>query len=226
MSTAGVRPRASGVRDGGTAPRLILASSSPRRRELIERLGLAFDVVPADVDESPMPGEAPGAMALRLAEAKALAVAHVRPDALVIGSDTIVVVDGAVLGKPEDEEEAVRMLLRLEGRGHRVETGIAVVAPPSAGGKVARVASSTVGVDVRFRSFDEEFARVYVRTGEPLDKAGAYGIQGYGSALVERIDGDYFAVMGLPVTRMLRHIEELGWGYRFADGLKALGARH
>ena len=200
-------------------PDLVLASASPRRRELIERLGLAFEVLPADVDESPVRGEAPADMALRLAEAKALAIAHVRPTAVVIGSDTIVVIDGRVLGKPADEEDAVRMLLHLRGREHRVETGIAVVAPPADGAKAARVASSTVGVAVRFRSFDEDFARAYVRTREPLDKAGAYGIQGFGSALVERIDGDYFAVMGLPVARMLEHLEELGWSYRFGDGL-------
>ena len=215
---SGVRLQASGIRDR-VPPRLVLASASPRRRELIERLGLAFDVVPADVDESPIRGEPPEAMARRLAEAKALAIAHVRPLALVVGSDTIVVVDGDVLGKPADEDDAVRMLMRLQGREHRVETGIAVVAPPAPGGRAARVASSVVGVDVRFRPFDEAFARAYVATREPLDKAGAYGIQGFGSALVERIDGDYFAVMGLPVARMLSHLRELGWEYRFAEGL-------
>ena len=206
--------------------RLVLASASPRRRELIERLGLAFEVLPADVDESRRRGEAPEAMARRLAEDKASAIAHVRPDALVVGSDTIVVIEGDVLGKPADEEEAVRMLMRLQGREHRVETGIAVVAPPEPGGKAARVASSVVGVDVRFRSFDETLARAYVHTREPLDKAGAYGIQGYGSALVERIDGDYFAVMGLPVTRMLFHMRELGWDYRFDHGLQPSAVSH
>ena len=196
--------------------KLILASASPRRRELIERLGLTFDVLPANVDETPMRGEAPTALALRLAETKAMSIAHVRTGALVVGSDTIVVVDGDVLGKPVDEDDAVRMLMRLEGREHRVETGIAVVAPPLAGQKAARVASSVVGVDVRFRSFDEPFARAYVATREPLDKAGAYGIQGYGSALVERIDGDYFAVMGLPLVRLTRLLARAGVRYRFA----------
>jgi septum formation protein len=200
---------------------LVLASASPRRRELIERLGLEFEVLPADVDETPMHGEAPEALARRLAETKASAIAHVRPAALVVGSDTIVVVDGEVLNKPADDEDAVRMLLRLQGRDHRVETGIAVVAPPSAGGRAARVASSVVGVDVRFRAFDASFARAYVDTREPLDKAGAYGIQGYGSALVERIDGDFFAVMGLPVTRMLSHMRELGYDYGFLHGLQS-----
>ncbi|HEX6642442.1 MAG TPA: Maf family protein [Thermoanaerobaculia bacterium] len=221
---SGVRRQASGYRDDVSAPRLVLASASPRRRELIERLGLAFDVMPADIDESAMRGEAPEALARRLAETKALAIAHVRPLALVVGSDTIVVVDGDVLGKPADDDDAVRMLMRLQGREHRVETGVAVVAPPAAGGRAARVASSVVGVDVRFRPFDEAFARAYVATREPLDKAGAYGIQGFGSALVERIDGDFFAVMGLPVVRMLSHMRELGWDYRFDDGLRALAS--
>jgi len=215
--------QASGSRDG--APPLVLASASPRRRELIERLRLEFEVLPADVDESARRGEAPEALARRLAEDKASAIAHVRPHALVVGSDTIVVVDGDVLGKPENEEDALRMLLRLQGREHRVETGIAVVAPPLAGQKAARVASSVVGVDVRFRSFDASFARAYVETREPLDKAGAYGIQGFGSALVERIDGDFFAVMGLPVTRMLSHLRELGWDYRFGAGLLPVDRR-
>ena len=200
--------------------KLVLASASPRRRELIERLGLRFEVVPADVDETPMRGEAPTALALRLAETKASAIAHVRPNALVVGSDTIVVVDDEILNKPVDDDDAVRMLMRLQGREHRVETGIAVVAPPADGQKAARVASSVVVVDVRFRPFDEAFARAYVDTREPLDKAGAYGIQGYGSALVDRIDGDFFAVMGLPVTRMLAHMRELGWDYRFDLGLQ------
>ena len=206
------------------APGLVLASASPRRRELIERLGLEFEVLPADVDETPMRGEAPVALARRLAETKASAIAHVRPAALVVGSDTIVVIDGEILNKPQDDEDAVRMLMRLAGREHRVETGVAVVAPPADGQKSARVASSVVGVDVRFRPFDAAFARAYVATREPLDKAGAYGIQGYGSALVERIDGDFFAVMGLPVTRMLAHLEELGWAYRFGEGLRSTRA--
>ncbi|HEX6588379.1 MAG TPA: nucleoside triphosphate pyrophosphatase [Longimicrobiales bacterium] len=213
-----VSRQSSVVRDG--APSLVLASASPRRRELIERLGLSFEVLPADVDETPRRGEAPEALARRLAEDKATAIAHVRPHALVVGSDTIVVVDGEILNKPTNDDDAVRMLMRLQGREHRVETGIAVVAPPLAGSRAARVASSVVGVDVRFRPFDETLARAYVATREPLDKAGAYGIQGFGSALVERIDGDYFAVMGLPVVRMLALMRDLGWDYRFGEGLR------
>jgi len=190
-------------------PRVVLASASPRRRELLEMLRLSIDIRPAHVDESARDGEAPEALAERLARDKATAVARDAADALVIGSDTIVVVDDEVLGKPTGETDAVAMLLRLSGRSHRVLTGIAVVAPDG------RVESSTVDVEVVFRAFDEDLAAAYVATGEPLDKAGAYGIQGLGSALVERIDGDFFAVMGLPIHRLLAHLEALGWCYRF-----------
>jgi septum formation protein len=195
-----------------TAPRLVLASRSPRRLQLLRTLGLDAAVRPADIDERYHAGEEPGAHAERLAREKAAAVATTEPDALVIGSDTVVVVDGDVLGKPRDEADAVAMLLRLAGRAHTVATGVAVVAPTGRRSAVERVT-------VRFRAFDEPLARAYARTGEPLDKAGAYGIQGYGAALVDSIDGDYFAVMGLPIARTLRLLEEVGWRYEF-DGLR------
>jgi len=188
---------------------LVLASGSPRRASLLRMLGLRFDIVPAEVDESFLPGEPPARHAERLAREKAQAVAAKRPDAIVVGSDTIVVVDDVVLGKPRGAEEAVEMLLRLQGREHRVETGVAVVAP---GG---RIACAVEGVRVRFRRFDRRTASEYVATGEPLDKAGAYGIQGFGSTLVESIDGDYYAVMGLPIVRLLALLEELGWRYDY-----------
>ncbi|MBX6363140.1 MAG: septum formation protein Maf [Gemmatimonadetes bacterium] len=205
-----------------SAPTLILASQSPRRAQLLAMLGLDFEVLPADIDESYRPGEQPAAHARRLAEEKALRVAAMRPDGVVIGSDTVVVVDGEVLGKPADEEDAVRMLMRLQGRAHRVETGIAVVARTPLDGRCGRapgvrteLRSAVEGVDVHFRPFDEATARRYVATGEPLDKAGAYGIQGRGATLVERIDGDYLAVVGLPVVRMLALLREIGWCYNF-----------
>jgi septum formation protein len=135
-------------------------------------------------------------------------VAHRNHDALVVGSDTIVVLDRDVLGKPKDEADAVRMLNRLSGREHEVFTAVAAVL----GG---RVESSVERVSVRFRALDEREIEAYVATGEPLDKAGAYGIQGFGSAIVESIRGDYFAVMGLPVVRMLSLIRRLGWRYDF-----------
>lgn len=190
-------------------PRLILASGSPRREELLAMLGLDFEIIPADIPEVLQPDEDPAGHVERLAREKALAVALDHPDALVVGSDTLVVVDHKVLGKPADAEEAVAMLLELQGEVHRVETGVAVVAP---GG---RVESSVVGVRVWFRPFNRRTAEQYVATGEPLDKAGSYGIQGFGSTLVERIEGDYFAVMGLPVARLVSLLRALGWHYAF-----------
>jgi septum formation protein len=189
-------------------PPIVLASQSPRRADLIGRLGLEFTVEPADVDEGYPEHEMPATYAERLAREKAIAVAHRHHDALVVGSDTIVVLDSDVLGKPKDEADAVRMLNRLSGREHEVFTAVAAVL----GG---RVESSVERVSVRFRALDEVEIESYVATGEPMDKAGAYGIQGFGSALVESIRGDYFAVMGLPVVRMLSLIRRLGWRYDF-----------
>jgi septum formation protein len=190
------------------APPLILASQSPRRAELLQRLGLDFEIVPAEIDESYVDNEMPAAHAERLAREKAFAISSRRPDALVIGSDTIVVLGNSVLGKPRDRGEAVEMLTRLAGREHLVFTGVAV----ASGG---RIESELERVRVRFRNLDRRACEEYVATGEPMDKAGAYGIQGFGSALVESIDGDYFAVMGLPVVCTLALVERFGWRYAF-----------
>lgn len=208
-STEGVAATASSV------PPLVLASGSPRRSHLLRMMGLHFDIVPADVDESRRGDEPPAIFAERLAREKALAVAADRPDSIVIGSDTLVAIDGAILGKPRDREEAVELLLRLQGHEHRVETGIAVVAP---GG---RIESSVEGVRVKIRPFDRRTAEEYVATGEPMDKAGAYGIQGFGAAIVDRIEGDYYAVMGLPIGRLFSLLRVLGWRYNFR-GLEPL----
>ena len=135
-------------------------------------------------------------------------MARGKPEALVIGSDTIVILGNDVLGKPRDEAEAVRMLLRLSGREHEVFTGVAVM-------RGTRIESSLERVRVRFRRLGRRECEEYVATGESMDKAGAYGIQGYGSALVESITGDYFAVMGLPVVRTLELIRRHGWRYAF-----------
>ena len=191
-----------------TIPRLVLASQSPRRAQLLRMLGLTFDIIPAAVDETYHAGEEPAAHARRLAREKAEWIARVHPDAVVIGSDTVVVVDGDVLGKPVDAADAVRMLLRLQGRTHLVATGIAVMRDGAARDDVERVV-------VRFRPFDGAFAAAYVSTGEPMDKAGAYGIQGYGAALVEAIEGDYFAVMGLPIARLILLLQQIGLSYNF-----------
>jgi septum formation protein len=192
----------------GAVPPLVLASQSPRRAELLQRLGLDFEIVPADIDESYVDHEMPADHAERLAREKAFSVAQQRPDALVVGSDTIVVLDADVLGKPRDEREAVRMLLRLSGREHQVFTGVAVA-------NGTRLESDLQRVVVRFRNLSERECEEYAATGEPLDKAGAYGIQGYGSALVEAIHGDYFAVMGLPVVCVLKLVRRFGYRYAF-----------
>jgi septum formation protein len=190
------------------APPLILASRSPRRAELLQRLGLSFEILPAEIDESYVDHEMPAAHADRLAREKAFAMAALRPEALVIGSDTIVVLGNDVLGKPRDTRDAVEMLMRLSGREHMVFTGVAVASR-------GKVHSALERVKVRFRNLDRRACEEYVATGEPMDKAGAYGIQGFGSALVESIHGDYFAVMGLPVVCTLKLIERFGWRYAF-----------
>jgi septum formation protein len=189
-------------------PRIILASQSPRRADLLKMLGLSFESRPADIDETWRGGEEPGPHAERLAREKAQSIAGREPGAVVIGSDTVVILDGAVLGKPCDPADAVRMLMELQGREHEVATGIAVCIGSS-------VLSDVERVRVRFRPFDEVTAAAYTATGEPMDKAGAYGIQGYGATLVERIEGDYFAVMGLPIRRLIALLQGAGLEYNF-----------
>lgn len=170
---------------------LYLASSSPRREEILGALGLEFTVMSNEVDETPVDGESPSGMVLRLARAKALAV-DVEAPAVVIGADTAVVVDDVALGKPGNEEEAIMMLLRLSGRVHSVLTGVAVSSP---GGVQTTLSTSTV----RFRDIRQDEARAYWQSGEPCDKAGAYAIQGIGGIFVEKIEGSYSGVVGLPV---------------------------
>ena len=187
-------------------PRVVLASQSPRRRELLSLIGIPHEVRPADVDETYPAGELPREHAIRLAREKAAAIAE--PDAIVIGSDTIVVVDGDVLGKPGDANEAARMLRRLSGRSHVVITAVAV-------SWRGRVESDAEEVGVTFHELTEERIAAYVATGEPMDKAGAYGIQGFGAVNVARVDGDYFAVMGLPLQLLIRVCERLGLRYGY-----------
>ncbi len=185
-------------------PTVILASASPRRQQLLEMLQLPIRVSPAHVQEIPLPREAPAAYAQRLARDKARAV----PGQLVLGADTIVVLDDAILEKPRDAEHAVAMLTRLQGRRHTVITAICLIAD---GTEYQALDETTV----QFRVADDATLRAYVATGEPMDKAGSYGIQGYGAALVERIEGDFFSVMGLPVRLVLQLLGEAGYGYRF-----------
>ena len=198
-----------------SAPQLILASQSPRRSQLLQMIGLRFDVCPADVDETYRPGEDPSAHAERLAREKAWKVGQDRPDAIVIGSDTVVILDGEVLGKPATTDEAVATLMKLQGRRHTVATGIALCTHGVLSSGVERVS-------VEFTAFDEGRARAYAETGEPMDKAGAYGIQGYGATIVQRIDGDFFAVMGFPLVRFIDMLRAIGWEYDF-HGLRQTG---
>ena len=187
---------------------MILASQSPRRRELLALVGIPHEVRPADIDETYLPGEPPRDHAERLAREKTAAIAAAEPEALVIGSDTIVVVDGDVLGKPAQAEEAGRMIARLAGRTHTVMTGVAVAWR-------GQTRSAVEEVDVTFHPLSAREIAEYVATREPMDKAGAYGIQGYGATIVARVDGDYFAVMGLPLQRLVRLLGDVGIRYPF-----------
>lgn len=187
-----------------TQPMLVLASASPRRRQLLEMLGIPVTVRPSHVPEVRLPGEMPVPYAERLARAKALSV----EGDLVLGADTLVVVGGDVLEKPADEADALRMLKRLQGRAHEVVTAVALSARRN-------VRVLTDRTRVTFRPASDDLLRHYIATGEPMDKAGAYGIQGYGAALVEKIDGDFFGVMGLPVGLVLELLRHEGVEYRF-----------
>jgi nucleoside triphosphate pyrophosphatase len=189
-----------------TRPPVILASASPRRRELLQLVGIEHTVIPADIDETYRAGEAPSEHAERLAREKAAALK--RDHAVVIGSDTIVVVDDDVLGKPRDRDDAAAMLRRLSGRSHVVMTGVAVAWR-------GRIVSAVEEVGVTFRALSDDDIRRYIDTGEPMDKAGAYGIQGYGATIVDRVEGDYFAVMGLALNRLVGLCRSLGLGYDF-----------
>jgi len=194
-------------RGGGgaaSAHPLVLASGSPRRQQLLAMVGIPFVSAAPRVQELRLPREPPAQYARRLARDKARAV----PGARVLGADTIVVMGDTVLEKPRDAEDAVAMLRSLQGRRHEVITAICLIAD----GVEYEAADTTA---VYFRPADEAFLRRYVSTGEALDKAGAYAIQGYGAALVERIEGDFFTVMGLPVRLVLDLLRKAGWEYRF-----------
>jgi septum formation protein len=181
--------------------RLILASASPRRRELLTQAGFAFEVLAADIDESRRAGEAPADYVQRLALEKAQAIHALHPDAVVLGADTTVVLDGDVLNKPVDLADAEHMLRSLAGREHQVHTGIAVVLD---GGERQHVETTTVF----FSSVKEADLSHYLASGDSLDKAGAYGIQGYAARWITRIEGDYFNVMGLPIAATVKLLEQ------------------
>ncbi len=207
---------------------LVLASASPRRQELLRNAGFSFSVQPADIDETPLAGETPRACAERLAREKAFAVWKTRPFDVVLGADTIVVVDEGILNKPVDAEDAARMLRLLSGRNHEVITGVCLIAAlgsgrsPVAGNsaqqarrsKPQRVSRQNAKISVASEStlvtmcaISDEEIREYILTGEPMDKAGAYAIQGRASRWIPRIEGDYSNVVGLPIARVCRMLQ-------------------
>jgi len=185
--------------------RLILASQSRRRADLLTAAGIGFEARPVDIDESPLPGEAPAAYVARLARAKAEAVRSDGAAVPVLGADTVVVVDGEALGKPVDDQDAIRMLRRLAGRVHEVMTGVALRVEQ-------RTLECVETTEVRFLPMSEAEIAWYVATGEPHDKAGAYAIQGRGSVFIDRIVGSYSNVVGLPVATVYRMLRDVSAG--------------
>ena len=183
--------------------RFIVASASPRRREILNNAGYSFEVIPSDADENIPETMSCEDAVCELSRRKALAVLEKNKDAVVFGCDTVVALDGKILGKPKDDEDAKRMLRMLSGRVHSVSTGVCV-----ADDNHCEVFCNTTKVE--FYPLSEETIESYVSTGECSDKAGAYGIQGFGSVLVKKIDGDYFSVMGLPVSETARVLKEFG----------------
>ncbi|MFQ6046222.1 MAG: Maf family protein [Gemmatimonadales bacterium] len=187
---------------------IVLASISPRRRDLLDRLGIPYEIDPAHVDERLEPGELPETFAVRLAREKARAVSARRPGRWVLAADTVVVLGDELLGKPESPAAAKRMLARLSGNEHRVVTAVALARD----GELLERCDVT---RVWFRRLSDELIDAYVATGEPLDKAGSYGLQERGAVLVERIEGDYFGVIGLPVRLVVDLLEDAGIPYSF-----------
>lgn len=186
-------------------PPVILASGSPRRREFLQRLGIPFQVHVADVDERSVDGETPEQLVARLSRDKAAAVAARFPRAAIVGADTIVTLDGALLGKPDDEAHAEHMLRRLRDRPHKVYSGV-TVCPPDGGTPRTEVVESTVWM----RPYSDDEIHAYVASGDPLDKAGAYAIQNASFHPVARLSGCYASVMGLPICELGRMLAEIG----------------
>lgn len=189
-------------------PRIILASSSPRRADLLRVIGVDFEVAPSQVQERPHAGEAPADYITRLARAKVVGIARKREQGLVIGADTIVVLDGKILGKPSDAAEAAEMLRSLSGRWHAVMTGVALYDI----GSRQEVADYDKTL-VRFGQLNEREIEWYIKSGESMDKAGAYGIQGLASLFIEEIAGNYFNVVGLPLPLVYRLARRLGYSF-------------
>ncbi|MBE3590493.1 MAG: septum formation inhibitor Maf [Firmicutes bacterium] len=199
--------------------RVWLASTSPRRQAVLRQLGIAFEVLAPQVDEEAIGAATPEQLALARARAKARDAARRVDEGFVIGADTVVALDGEVLGKPSDAAEAVRMLERLSGRRHTVVTGVCIVRRPD-----GREHAYTERSEVEFTALDRATAAAYAATGEPLDKAGAYAVQGLGAAFVRRIEGSFYAVVGLPAASLVEALREMGWTGFLADAARA-GAR-
>ena len=178
---------------------LLLASASPRRQEFLAQLGLAFTIRSADIDETPLADEPPEAFALRMARTKAEQVALAHPEACVIAADTVVTLDRVIFGKPRDPQDALAILQALRGRTHEVITGFALLCPALALSETRVVTSQ-----VSFAAFADEVLQAYVESGEPMDKAGAYGIQGRGAFLVQHLSGSYSNVVGLPLSELVQ----------------------
>ena len=188
--------------------KIILASSSPRRADLLANLGVSFELAPSDIHERPHPNEAPADYIIRLARAKVIAVARHRETGLLVGADTIVVLDGKILGKPEDEDDADLMLRQLAGRWHAVMTGVALYDAAT-----RREVADYEKTLVRFAQLSDKEIEWYIKTGEPLDKAGSYGIQGLGGLFVEEIAGNYYNVVGLPLPLLYRLAKRMGCSF-------------
>jgi septum formation protein len=187
--------------------KLILASASPRRAEILRSAGMQFSVLSSAVDETPMPGEAPQELVRRVALAKGeLVAARAIGPAVVIAADTIVALDGAILGKPRTSDDARQMLEKLSGRTHSVITGVALIRLPDVERR-----EFVEATQVHFASISKDEIVKYLSSGEPFDKAGAYAIQGLGGRFIPRIDGCYFNVVGLPLSRLCKELAELGW---------------
>jgi septum formation protein len=187
--------------------KLILASASPRRAQILRDAGVAFTVLSSAVDETPYPGESPHELVRRLANAKAeLVAARAVGPAIVVAADTIVVLEGQVLGKPRSSDDARHMLEKLAGRTHSVLTGVTLIRLPDAERR-----EFTEATQVHFAAVDGEEISRYLATGEPFDKAGAYAIQGFAGRYIPRVDGCYFNIVGLPLARLIRELTDLGW---------------
>jgi septum formation protein len=184
--------------------RLILASGSPRRKELLENLRLSFQVSVSEIEETVDEHASPDEIVMSLALQKASDVASRFPHATILGADTIVTYDSHILGKPKNKEEAESMLRMLSGRTHEVYTGVAIVSPD-------QTVTFFERTEVTFWELSEEEIQTYIESKEPFDKAGAYGIQGFGASLVKRINGDYYSVVGLPVARTIRELRKFGF---------------